>query len=117
MSEHSTENLAVDQDIEFGSDHGSVKSYIIGFIISIVLTVIPFTLVMKRMLTDKAMFVAIAVLALAQLFVQLVFFLHLSTNSKARWNLSVFIFTLVVVLILVIGSLWIMYSLNYYMVN
>jgi len=113
MSHH--ENEAA--DIEFGSDHGTVKSYIIGFIISLVLTIIPFVIVYEHLLSTKASYIAIGLFALAQLFIQLVFFLHLSFKSNARWNLSVFIFTLLVVLILVMGSLWIMINLNYFMMH
>ncbi|MFN3234180.1 MAG: cytochrome o ubiquinol oxidase subunit IV [Gammaproteobacteria bacterium] len=104
-------------DTQYGSGHGDVKSYIVGFALSLLLTIIPFTLVMKHFLENRYLFIVLPILALLQFFVQLVFFLHLNTSSKARWNLIVFIFTLVVVLILVIGSLWIMYNLNYNMVN
>ena len=113
MSHH--ENVAT--DIEFGSDHGTVKSYIVGFIISLVLTIIPFVMVAKHMLSNNAMYITIGLFALAQLFVQLVFFLHLSFKSSARWNLSVFLFTLIVVLILVLGSLWIMVNLDFFMMH
>lgn len=113
MNHH--ENVAT--DIEFGSDHGTVKSYIVGFIISLVLTIIPFVIVAKHMLSNDAMFITIGLFALAQLFIQLVFFLHLSFKSSAKWNLCVFLFTLVVVLILVLGTLWIMFNLDYFMMH
>lgn len=105
------------QDIDFGNDHGTIKSYIIGFFLSIVLTVIPFVLVLNQVLVGKQAFLAVSLLALVQLVVQIYFFLHLNTQSKARWNLIIFLFTLLVVAILVGGSLWIMYNLNYYMVH
>jgi cytochrome o ubiquinol oxidase operon protein cyoD len=54
-------------------------------------------------------------LAVAQLLVQLVFFLHLGREPKPRQNLVVFLFMLLVIGILVIGSLWIMHNLNYHM--
>lgn len=104
-------------DIEFGSDHGTVKSYIVGFIISLVLTIIPFYLVAEHTFSNTHLYIIIGLFALAQLFVQLVFFLHLSFKSNAKWNLSVFLFTLVVVLILVLGTLWIMVNLDYFMMH
>ncbi|MBP9763797.1 MAG: cytochrome o ubiquinol oxidase subunit IV [Gammaproteobacteria bacterium] len=104
-------------DIEFGSDHGTVKSYIVGFIISLVLTIIPFVIVAKHLLSNSGMYVVIGIFAVAQLFVQLVFFLHLSFKSQARWNLNVFLFTFLVVVILVLGSLWIMANLDYFMMH
>jgi len=105
------------QDIDFGNDHGTVKSYIVGFILSLVLSIIPFVLVLKKIVVGQQAFLAISVLALVQLIVQIYFFLHLNTHSKARWNLNIFLFTLLVVGILVGGSLWIMYNLDYYMVH
>lgn len=104
-------------DAVHGNSHGTLKSYIIGFILSIILTIIPFTIVAQGMLVGVPLFVTIAILALAQLFVQLVFFLHLSTSSETRWNLLAFIFTAIVVAILVAGSLWIIINLNFNMVS
>lgn len=104
-------------NIEFGNDHGSVKSYIHGFILSLVLTIIPFVVVAKHWFSPLASYVIVGIFALAQLFVQLVYFLHLSHKSTARWNLYVFLFTFLVVLILVLGSIWIMVNLNYFMMH
>lgn len=104
-------------DIEFGNDHGSVKSYISGFIISLILTIIPFVVVAEHLFSNLASYVTIGIFAVAQLFVQLVFFMHLSHKSKALWNLNVFLFTFLVVLILVMGSLWIMCNLSYFMMH
>jgi cytochrome o ubiquinol oxidase operon protein cyoD len=47
--------------------------------------------------------------------VQLVFFLHLGGEGKPRWRLTAFLFMLLVLVILVFGSLWIMYNLDYHM--
>ena len=113
MSHHETETT----DIEFGSDHGTVKSYIVGFIVSLVLTIIPFFMVANHTLSNIGLYVTIGIFAVAQLFVQLVFFLHLSFKSQARWNLSVFLFTFIVVLILIAGTLWIMLNLDYFMMH
>ena len=52
---------------------------------------------------------------LAQFFTQLLFFLHLGRETKPRWKLLVFLFMTMIVAILVFGSLWIMYNLNYHM--
>lgn len=90
----------------------SLKSYIIGFILSIVLTIIPYVLVVNHVLALDAAFIAIVVLAVLQLLVQLIFFLHLSLNPQHRYTLLSFIFTLIVLFILVAGTLWIMYNMN-----
>ncbi|MCA9327819.1 cytochrome o ubiquinol oxidase subunit IV, partial [Candidatus Saccharibacteria bacterium] len=54
-------------------------------------------------------------LAAAQLYVQSVFFLHLSAERKLRMTLWSTLFTIMVVVIIVVGSLWIMQNLNYNM--
>jgi cytochrome o ubiquinol oxidase operon protein cyoD len=51
-------------------------------------------------------------MALLQILVQLVYFLHMNSSSEGSWNLIAFIFTVLIVAILVVGSLWIMFHLN-----
>lgn len=92
---------------------GSVKSYTAGFVFSIALTLVAYVLASRQVASGWALIYTLAVLAVTQLFVQLVFFLHLGRESKPRWNLVVFCFALMVVLILVFGSLWIMKNLSY----
>lgn len=96
--------------------HGTLKSYVIGFILSIVLTLASFMLVSEQALAVGDLILTIVGLAVAQVLVQLFFFLHLGSDSKPYWNLTVFLFMLVIMVILVAGSLWIMYNLDYYMV-
>ncbi|GAB4221873.1 MAG: cytochrome o ubiquinol oxidase subunit IV [Francisella sp.] len=98
-------------DQDTGAAYGTYKSYIQGFVLSIVITTIAFALVGFKVLSPVALCVAVMVLALAQLFVQLVFFLHLSTDSKARWNLISAIFAAIIVFIIVAGTIWIMFDL------
>ncbi|MEK7594559.1 MAG: cytochrome o ubiquinol oxidase subunit IV [Patescibacteria group bacterium] len=95
------------------ASHGNFKSYVIGFISSIVLTLIAYTLVVNKVWSDNIVITVIIGLAIVQLFVQLVFFLHLGRESKPRWNLTALTFAVMVVGIIVIGSLWIMQNLNY----
>ncbi len=99
------------------SNHGSLKSYIIGFILSILLTIIPYVLVVNHVLASESTFIAIVVLAVLQLLVQLIFFLHLSTAPAYRNTLLSFIFTVIVLFILVAGTLWIMYNMNVNMMD
>lgn len=94
---------------------GSIKSYTIGFVISIVLTLTAYIVVTNHWFSKQIIIYSIMGLAAVQLVVQLVFFLHLGRESKPRWNLAAFAFMLAVLLILVIGSLWIMNNLNYNM--
>ena len=91
------------------------KSYLIGFILSIVLTLAAYFAVIAHVLSNGALIVAIIVLAVVQLMVQLFYFLHLGQESNPRWNLVFFISTAGIVLLVVVGSLWIMNHLNYNM--
>lgn len=95
--------------------HGSVASYTVGFILSIVLTIIPFLIVIKTDMEGWLLLGTLTGFAIAQLLVQLVFFLHLGKESGTRWNLIAFLFMMLFLLIVVIGSLWIMDNLNYNM--
>jgi cytochrome o ubiquinol oxidase subunit IV len=99
----------------------TLKSYIIGFISSLALTFIAAGLVWIHISSQHEVFshpflrAAILVLAVIQLFVQLIFFMHLAGESGPRWRLGVFISTAGIILIVIIGSIWIMEHLNYNM--
>lgn len=102
-------------DDRHGAARGTLTSYTCGFILSIILTLIPYLMVVKHTFTGNGLVAVLIIFAIAQLLVQLVFFLHLGRESKPKWNLLIFIFTVLIVLILVIGTLWIMQNLNYHM--
>jgi cytochrome o ubiquinol oxidase operon protein cyoD len=104
-------------DTGSGARQGSLKTYTIGFVLSLILTLEAYFLVVNEAFTRRWLLVAIVAFAVVQLMVQLVFFLHLGSESKPRWNLTVFTFMLMVLLILVLGSLWIMHNLNYHMMS
>jgi len=95
--------------------HGTLLSYSIGFILSIVLTLAAYFGVVNHLLSSNVLIAAVLGLAVVQLLVQLLFFLHLGRESKPRLNLISFLFAGMVVLIVVFGSLWIMYNLDYNM--
>lgn len=95
------------------TNHGSVRSYAIGFVLSLVLTLTAYALVMNDVFGGWTMASVLAILAITQLVVQLVYFLHLGRESRPRWNLTVMSFAVMVVAILVFGSLWIMKNLQY----
>lgn len=92
----------------------SQSSYVIGFMISLILTLAAYSLVVSKVFSGYGLGLAIAALAILQLTVQLRLFLHLGKEPEPRWNLLVFDFMLLVVAILVFGSLWIMFSLDYH---
>jgi len=92
-----------------GAVHGSRKSYAIGFLLAIALTLVPFGLVMSHASVGTPLI--IAVFALAQIGVHVVYFLHVNRSAEQRWNLTALIFTAIVVCIILGGSLWIMHNL------
>ena len=96
-----------------GESHATVKSYLIGFVLSIVLTAIPFGLVMDRMhygFSAGTALAAILVLAIVQVFVHVVYFLHMDRSAEQRWNVVAFTFTVFMLAIVVAGSVWIMHN-------
>ncbi len=95
-----------------GAHNGSVKTYLTGFILSIILTVIPFWMVMNGSASKAAILGVVLVMAVVQILVHLVCFLHMNTSSEERWNLVAFVFTVLIIAILVVGSIWIMWNLN-----
>src|SRR5687767_10328148 len=97
------------------SSRGSRMSYVIGFVVSVVLTLTAYFAAVGRLMPVRMTVAIITGLALVQLAVQLRLFLHLGQEAKPRWNLVAFGFMVLVVAILVGGSLWIMNNLNYHM--
>ena len=95
-----------------GASHGSYRSYLIGFVLSLILTLISFGMVMNGTLPKALLLLCICAAALVQIAVQLSFFLHLDASSEQRWNLLALVLTVLITLLLVGGSLWIMYNLE-----
>ena len=95
--------------------HGSVKSYAIGFILSVILTVIPFALVMYPTLPKSITLMIVLAFAVIQVLVHLVYFLHLDRSAAQRNNVIAFVFAAIVIVLLVGLSLWIMFSIHTYM--
>ncbi|WP_042690143.1 cytochrome o ubiquinol oxidase subunit IV [Azospirillum sp. B506] len=95
--------------------HGTFGSYMIGFVLSVILTVIPFWLVMNGTLDNTTTTAVILVLSVVQIIVHMVYFLHMNGRVEGGWSMLAMIFTIIVVFIMFSGSLWVMYHLNYNM--
>lgn len=93
-------------------EEGTIAAYCLGFFFSTALTLGSFFLVSTQAFSKWQLLGSISALATIQMIVQLIFFLHLGTEHKPKWNLQLFLFMALVVLIVVFGSLWIMYNLN-----
>ena len=98
-----------------GSSHGSSRSYNVGFILSVVLTIIPFALVMYPSLSRSATAWLVIIMAVVQIFIHLKYFLHLDTAAEQRWNLVALVFSAIIIVLLVGLSIWIMSSIHHNM--
>ena len=104
---------AHDVDHHDDGPHSTFSGYMIGFVLSIVLTAIPFWLVMARIIDNRT--VAVLVLggfAVVQILVHMVFFLHMNGKAEGGWTMLSTIFTVVFVAIAIAGTLWVMFHMN-----
>ncbi len=102
-----------DHDHDDGGPHVTLREYVIGFVLSVILTAIPFWLVMNDVITDRT--TAILVLggfAVVQILVHMVFFLHMNGKVEGGWTMLSTIFTVVFVAIAIAGTLWVMFHMN-----
>ena len=98
--------------------HGWNKSFkplISGFLLSLILTLAAYFIVSGDYFSGANLLFIILGLSSLQAVVQFVFFFHLGLESKPRWNLIHFLFMVLVIIVVIGGSLWIMYNLNYQM--
>ncbi len=98
---------------DHSSEHGSIKSYVLGYLLSLAFTLISYFAVAEKIASPMILLSIIGVSALFQTVVQLVLFLHLGAESKPRWQMMTFFFMVIVVGAIVLGSIWIMENLNY----
>jgi cytochrome o ubiquinol oxidase operon protein cyoD len=92
--------------------HYSLKDYTIGFVLAVILTAIPFWLVMGNVLEPEMTRYVILGFAGVQLVVHMVYFLHLNSKSEGGWNMMALLLTLVLLVIVLAGSIWVMYHMN-----
>jgi len=88
--------------------HGSFRSYTLGFLFSLLLTVIPIAVVLNGWLDGTANALTLMAAAILQFIVQLLFFMHLREERRPRYNLITLLLGLVILLVIVAGSMWIM---------
>jgi cytochrome o ubiquinol oxidase operon protein cyoD len=84
----------------------------IGFILSVILTAIPFALVMTGTLDTTTTAVIVLAMAAIQVVVHMVFFLHMTTTAEGGWSFLALLFTVIVIVITLAGSIWVMYHMN-----
>jgi cytochrome o ubiquinol oxidase subunit IV len=93
--------------------HGTLGGYLTGFILSVILTAIPFWLVMDHVISNSLITSALVLgLGAIQIIVHMVFFLHMNTRSEGGWSLLALMFTMVLLGITLAGSIWVLYHMN-----
>lgn len=97
--------------------HLDLKSYVVGFCLSLLLTLVPYFMVANGLASRPVLVVSVVVAAVLQLVVQLGFFLHLSFKPTERDGLLGFLSTAIIIFVIVFGSLWVMHDLNYFMMD
>ncbi|HEX7339628.1 MAG TPA: cytochrome o ubiquinol oxidase subunit IV [Rhodanobacteraceae bacterium] len=109
----SSHNAAAGHGDGMQAHQGSLRSYLTGFVLAAILTIIPFWLVMGHAFssTKVATFVILA-LAVVQIFVHVIYFLHLDFRSEGGWNLMAFVFTAVMLVVVLGASVWVMFTEN-----
>ena len=112
VKDHSADSHETDHLDHETHNHGSMKGYLVGFGLAVVLTAIPFLLVMTGALDPRLTGVIIVGFAVVQIVVHMIFFLHMNAKSEGGWTILALIFTLILVAIALSGSLWVMYHLN-----
>ncbi len=95
------------------SYHATFGGYATGFILSVILTAIPFWVVMGKVFERPGATAAVLLgFAAVQIVVHMVYFLHMNAKAEGGWTLLALIFTIILVVIALSGSLWVMYHMN-----
>ena len=101
-----------DDDHDSGP-HATLRGYVTGFVLSVILTAIPFWLVMNKVIAGSGTtMLVILAFGAVQIVVHMVYFLHMSPKSEGGWSMLALIFTMVLVVIALSGSLWVMFHLQ-----
>ena len=98
---------------EISSEYASKRSYIVGFVLSVVLTIIPFAIVMGNMMSSTTLAVLIVfALGAAQMIVHIHYFLHVTARAQEGWMAMSLAFTVLLVVIVMSGSVWVLFHLD-----
>ena len=102
-----------DHHDESGGIHATFGGYVTGFVLSVILTAIPFWLVMGKVFpSPTTTTILILGLGMVQIVVHMIYFLHMTSKAENGWSMMSLVFTLILVVITLSGSLWVMYHLK-----
>lgn len=96
-----------------GGSEATLSSYTIGFVLAVILTVIPFGVVGFELLPPTGALITVAASAVIQILVHLYFFLHLDVSREHLASTMSGAFTALIMALLVGGTIWLFYSLDY----
>lgn len=102
-----------EEGLDHDTLHITVGGYVTGFVLSVILTAIPFWLVMSNVFASSIVttFVILG-FAIVQIYVHMRFFLHMTSKAEGGWTWMSLIFMIVLVVIMLSGSLWVMHHLK-----
>ena len=106
-------DVAPGDDLDPGDIPHAIGGYLVGLALATLLTCVSFYIAQSTLVWQPSIPIALSVLALAQMGVHLVFFLHITSGSDSVNNVMALAFGLLIVALLVFGSLWIMTHLNH----
>lgn len=92
--------------------HGTLISYLLGFLLSLFLTLVSFILVVTEAFPRQLLIYIIIALAITQAIIQFIYFFHIGQETKPRWEMWMFFSMLLILLIISLGTLWVMHDLN-----
>ena len=123
MSDGETRVPLYDGDIAPGDERADgreilagIRGYLVGLGLSVLATVVAFFLTGTSLVWQPSIPAALIVLAIAQMGVHIVFFLHITTRPDSMNNVMALTFGVFVVFVLIVGSVWIMFHLNQNMI-
>jgi len=93
-----------------------IRGYLVGLGLAVLTTIVSFSMAGTTLVWQPSIPAAVIVLAIAQMGVHVVFFLHITTRPDSMNNVMALTFGVFVVFVLIVGSVWIMFHLNHNMI-
>lgn len=94
-------------------NHFTIRNYLLGFSLCLFLTLASFFIVVNEIFSGMQAFIVVSTFASLQFLVQVLLFLHVGQEKKPKFNSGIFLYTAMTVIVIVIGTMWIMYNLDY----
>jgi cytochrome o ubiquinol oxidase operon protein cyoD len=95
----------------------AVRGYLLGLALAILLTIASFWAAQTHLIYGPGVPIALVTLAIAQMGIHLVFFLHITTAPDNTNNVLALAFGVLIVFVLVFGTVWVMFHMNQNMMS